>query len=127
NNFNADKSFSEIVSLAKEQGYTEPDPRDDLSGMDVARKVLILGREMGLEKNITDVVIQNLVPKQLQNISSVEEFMQKLPEFDKQMESQRAEAESRGEVLRFVGSVDREGHISAELKSYPKDHAFGGL
>lgn len=127
NNFNAQTSFSEIVKTAKEKGYTEPDPRDDLSGMDVARKVLILGREMGLVKNISDVKIQNLVPQALQSIESTEEFLTELSKFDNDMEAKRKEAEDKGEVLRFVGSVNSEGEISAELKSYPKEHAFGGL
>lgn len=127
NNFNSETSFSEIVKIAKQRGFTEPDPRDDLSGMDVARKVLILGREMGLEKNISDVSIENLVPKPLQAIESSDEFMQKLSDFDSEMEEKRKQAEEKGEVLRFVGSVDSQGNISAELKSYPKDHAFGGL
>lgn len=127
NNFNANTSFSEIVKKAKDQGYTEPDPRDDLSGMDVARKVLILGREMGLEKNISDVNIENLVPEKLQEVKSANEFLSALKDFDSEMECKRKQAEDKGEVLRYVGHVDNKGNISAQLKSYPKDHAFGGL
>jgi aspartokinase/homoserine dehydrogenase 1 len=70
--------FSEIVRDARQRGFTEPDPRDDLSGMDVARKLIILGREMGLGLEMADVRVEGLVPAGLES-GSVEEFMQRLP------------------------------------------------
>ena len=75
-------AFSDIVAQAKEAGYTEPDPRDDLSGMDVARKVTILARECGLNLELSDVPIQSLVPEPLRKVESVDEFMKELPKFD---------------------------------------------
>jgi len=115
------------VSEAKANGYTEPDPRDDLSGTDVARKVVILARESGLNISMEDVPVQSLVPAELMDCS-IDEFMQRLPEFDQQMADRFAEAASNGKVLRFVGVVDTlKGMGSVELGAYSKEHAFGSL
>ncbi|KAF5727079.1 bifunctional aspartokinase/homoserine dehydrogenase 1 chloroplastic-like [Tripterygium wilfordii] len=128
NNFIGTRAFSEVVAEAKESGYTEPDPRDDLSGTDVARKVIILARESGLKLELSDLPVQNLVPEPLQASASAEEFMKQLPQFDKDMSKQRQEAEDAGEVLRYVGVVDvinEEGRV--ELRRYKKDHPFAQL
>lgn len=74
--------FSSIVKVAKELGYTEPDPRDDLNGMDVARKVTICGRLAGLDLDLSTLPVENIVPEPLQAVASADEFMAKLPEFD---------------------------------------------
>ena len=84
NVFDGSESFSSIVRAAKAKGYTEPDPRDDLSGVDVARKLIILGREMGLTLEMADVQVEGLVPEALTQCS-VEEFMARLPESDAAM------------------------------------------
>jgi aspartokinase/homoserine dehydrogenase 1 len=84
NVFDGREAFSSIVRTAKAKGYTEPDPRDDLSGMDVARKLIILAREMGLTLEMADVQVEGLVPKELEKCS-VDEFMARLPEFDAAM------------------------------------------
>jgi len=119
--------FSEVVRQAKELGYTEPDPREDLNGNDVARKVVILARETGLNISMVDVPIESLVPPELEDCS-VEEFMKRLPDYDQQMSDKFAEASLRGEVLRFVGLVDHAtGKGSVELKTYSKEHSFGQL
>jgi aspartokinase/homoserine dehydrogenase 1 len=121
-------AFSDIVAQAKEAGYTEPDPRDDLSGMDVARKVTILARECGLNLELSDVPIQSLVPEPLRDIQSVDEFMKELPKFDQDILKQQEEAAAAGEVLRFVGVVDvKAGTGSVELRRYPVDHPFAQL
>ena len=121
-------AFSDIVAQAKEAGYTEPDPRDDLSGMDVARKVTILARECGLNLELSDVPIQSLVPEPLRNVESVDEFMKELPKFDGDILKQQEEAAAAGEVLRFVGVVDvKAGTGSVELRRYPVDHPFAQL
>ncbi|GJP81058.1 hypothetical protein CLOP_g11238 [Closterium sp. NIES-67] len=128
NNFDGSKPFSQIVAEARANGFTEPDPRDDLEGMDVARKVVILGRECGLRLELDQVPVQSLVPEALQHVASVDEFMQRLPEFDHEMEAKRKAAEEKGEVLRYVGVVDmdkREGRV--ELRQYPRTHAFTQL
>ncbi|CAI5971248.1 unnamed protein product [Closterium sp. NIES-65] len=128
NSFDGSKPFSQIVAEARANGFTEPDPRDDLEGMDVARKVVILARECGLRLELDQVPIQSLVPEALQHVGSVDEFMQRLPEFDDEMEAKRKAAEEMGEVLRYVGVVDmdkREGRV--ELRQYPRTHAFTQL
>ncbi|KAK4490002.1 hypothetical protein RD792_000656 [Penstemon davidsonii] len=128
NNFTGERAFSEVVKEAKEAGYTEPDPRDDLSGTDVARKVIILARESGLKLELSDIPIQSLVPEPLKGIASPEEFMQQLPQYDQDLAKQRREAEATGEVLRYVGVVDvvnQKGTV--ELRRYKKEHPFAQL
>ena len=129
NTFGTDsRTFSEVVIAAKEAGYTEPDPRDDLAGMDVARKVTILARECGLNLELENVPIQSLVPEPLQSVSSAEEYLQRLPEFDGEMQKLLEDAEQAGECLRFVGVVDPVNQTgSVELRRYPKDHPFAQL
>ena len=125
NTFDGIRPFSEIVREARAKGYTEPDPRDDLSGMDVGRKLVILAREMGLEVELADVRIESLVPESLRQ-GTREEFLERLPEHDQAMLDLLTQARGRGEVLRYVGMVHSEGQCSVELKSYPQSHAFAG-
>mmetsp|Transcript_9823 Transcript_9823/g.32175 ORF Transcript_9823/g.32175 Transcript_9823/m.32175 type:complete len:205 (-) Transcript_9823:90-704(-) len=128
NTYDGEEPFSSVVATAKELGFTEPDPRDDLNGMDVARKVVILAREAGLALELEDIPIESLVPKELEGVESVDEFMAKLPDYDEEMKARAAAAAEKGEVLRFVGVVDVEGNSGAvELGSYPKDHPFAQL
>lgn len=123
-----DKPFSDVVKTAKELGYTEPDPRDDLSGMDVARKVVILARECGLDLELSDVPIESLVPEPLRDAASADDFMARLPEFDGEMTTRVAEAAARGEKLRYVGVVDvKNGTGAVELRAYDAAHPFGSL
>ncbi|KAL2467562.1 Bifunctional aspartokinase/homoserine dehydrogenase 2 [Forsythia ovata] len=128
NNFVGTRAFSEAVKEAKEAGYTEPDPRDDLSGTDVARKVIILARESGLKLELSDIPVQSLVPEPLKASGSAEEFLLQLPQFDEDMAERRQEAEAAGEVLRYVGVVDvvnQKGTV--ELRRYKKEHPFAQL
>ncbi|CAL1409790.1 unnamed protein product [Linum trigynum] len=128
NNFVGTRVFSDVVAEAKEKGYTEPDPRDDLSGTDVARKVIILARESGLKLELSDIPVQSLVPEPLRSSASAEEFMNQLPQFDQDIAKERQAAEAEGYVLRYVGVVDvtrAEGRV--ELRRYRKDHAFAQL
>ena len=128
NTLTPDKKFSDVVAEAKANGYTEPDPRDDLSGVDVARKVTILARECGLSLELSDIPIESLVPEPLQNVGSVDEFMQKLPDYDHEIAAKMAAAEANGNKLIFVGVVDVENKKgSVQLKEYPKDHPFAQL
>ncbi|KAJ2080149.1 Homoserine dehydrogenase [Coemansia sp. RSA 988] len=131
NNFSipgATQTFSECVSVAKSSGYTEPDPRDDLNGMDVARKVTILGRVAGLELGTDTLPVENIVPEALRSVSSAEEFMTRLPEFDEHFKKLNDEALASGSVLRYVGMVDGvNSQGSVKLARYALDHPFASL
>jgi len=98
-------TFSAAVREAMEKGFTEPDPRDDLSGADVARKVLILAREAGMSMEFDDVELTGLVPPEYMALDKAE-FLRRMPELDARFEERRAEAAAAGEVLRFVGSIE---------------------
>jgi bifunctional aspartokinase / homoserine dehydrogenase 1 len=123
--FNRGTQFSEIVKEAKQKGYTEPDPRDDLSGTDVARKILILSRETGLQLELSDVVVENLVPKDCQ-AGSVDDFFSKLRSHDKEFETLRESAEAKGEKLRYMAVLE-DGKVKVGLASVGNDHPFYSL
>ena len=126
NVFDGRESFSTIVRAAKAKGYTEPDPRDDLSGMDVARKLIILAREMGLTLEMADVRVEGLVPQALEKCS-VEEFMARLAEFDAAMAETLAQARAKNEVLRYVGRIDADGNATVGLMRLESKHAFANI
>ena len=126
NVYDGSVSFSDIVRDAKQRGYTEPDPRDDLSGMDVARKLIILGREMGLKLELGDVKVESLVPAGLAG-SSIDEFMAGLPKYDAEMQQRLAAARERGKVLRYVGRVSAAGEATVGLVELDRSHAFANM
>ena len=126
NVFDGREAFSSIVRSARAKGYTEPDPRDDLSGMDVARKLIILAREMGLTLEMADVQVEGLVPKELEKCS-VDEFMARLPEFDAAMATMLRSAREKNEVLRYVGRVDQDGKATVGLMRLDSRHAFANI
>jgi aspartokinase/homoserine dehydrogenase 1 len=119
-------AFSDIVKDAKQRGYTEPDPRDDLSGLDVARKLIILGREMGLALELSNVKVQSLVPAGLEK-GSIEDFLSQLPKHDAQMRGHFEAARARGKVLRYVGRVNANGEASVGLVELDGKHAFANM
>ncbi|KAL5001137.1 homoserine dehydrogenase [Aspergillus recurvatus] len=125
--------WSEVVSQAKELGYTEPDPRDDLNGMDVARKLTILARIAGLDVQSPDSFpIESLIPAELASLPSsadgITQFMTRLPEFDGQMAAIKEGAEKAGKVVRYVGSVDvTKNEVRVGLQQFDKDSAIAGL
>jgi aspartokinase/homoserine dehydrogenase 1 len=123
NVYDGSKPFSEIVREAKQSGYTEPDPRDDLSGMDVARKLTILARELGQSTEIGDFPVQNLVPEALRDCS-VEEFLQRLPEYDNEMDALYQAAATENKKLRYVAMLDAAGNASVGLEAVGAEHAF---
>ena len=123
NVYDGSTPFSEIVRAAKENGYTEPDPRDDLSGMDVARKLTILARELGQEIEIGDFPVQNLVPASLQDCS-IEEFLEKLPEHDDEIDALYREAVASNRQLRYVASLDAAGNAAVGLEAVDDEHPF---
>jgi aspartokinase/homoserine dehydrogenase 1 len=127
NLFDGTRPFSEIVREAKSKGYTEPDPRDDLSGTDVARKAVILAREAGLALELADIVVESLVPAALKD-ASVEEFLKRLPDFDAPMAERVAGAKRAGQVLRYVAKIDmRAGKAKVGLESFAPEHPFANI
>ncbi|KAI2784329.1 homoserine dehydrogenase-domain-containing protein [Daldinia loculata] len=121
--------WSAEVKRAKELGYTEPDPRDDLNGLDVARKLTILARLAGLPvESPTSFPVQSLIPKELESVASGDEFLQRLPEFDSQMEETKSAAEKQGKVVRFVGSIDVGSNaVKVGLETFDKSHPIAAL
>ncbi|HEX6300991.1 MAG TPA: bifunctional aspartate kinase/homoserine dehydrogenase I [Acidimicrobiia bacterium] len=126
NSFDGTTPFSTIVRAAREKGYTEPDPREDLSGMDVARKVVIMAREMGVEASLDDMSIEGLIPAGLE-AGSVDDFLDRLADHDDQMLETVEQARSSGKVLRFVGVIDPEEGCQVSLRSYESDHPFARI
>jgi aspartokinase/homoserine dehydrogenase 1 len=115
--------FSDVIIEAKRLGYTEPDPRDDLTGMDIARKVVILARELGLETTLEDVGITNLVPESLRDCD-VESFLQELPKHDDAIASMIASKLKPGESPAYVGCIAEDGSVTVGIGSYPATHPF---
>jgi len=102
NTFKKGTSFSSVVRQAKELGYTEPDPRDDLNGMDVARKILILSREVGCKLELEDVVVENILPENCRNANDVLSFFEELEKSDEYFNSLLEKAEAESKRLRFI-------------------------
>ncbi|AQK38825.1 bifunctional aspartokinase/homoserine dehydrogenase [Zea mays] len=122
------KKFSEVVKTAKSLGYTEPDPRDDLGGMDVARKALILARLLGQQISMESINVESLYPSELgPDAVSTKDFLESgLVQLDKSMEERIRAASSRGNVLRYVCEIESAG-CQVGLKELPKDSALGRL
>jgi len=126
NRYDGKVAFSTLVKQARELGYTEPDPRDDLSGTDVARKLVILAREAGWDLSLADVSVQNLVPEALR-AAAASEFMDRLGELDAEMAQRLAQANAKDHVLRYVARLDRDGGASVGLVELPRTHAFANI
>ncbi|HQG38950.1 MAG TPA: bifunctional aspartate kinase/homoserine dehydrogenase I, partial [Chitinophagales bacterium] len=125
NTFKGNLKFSEVVLDAKAKGFTEPDPRDDLSGLDVARKALILSRDCGAKMELSDIAVENLVPESLREVD-VKTFLSKLPDVDASYEKLKKDAESKGNVLRYMAVIEN-GKVSIELKQVDSQHPFYNL
>ena len=125
NELSADVPFSETVRRAKEQGYSEPDPRIDLSGTDVVRKLVILSREAGYRVELSDVKKELFIPSDFFN-STEEEFWKNLPSLDESFEQKRKELEAQGKKWRFVATLDH-GETQVALKAVDHNHPFYNL
>lgn len=123
NQYDGTRPFSEIVKKAKEMGFTEPDPREDLSGQDVVRKLVILARETGMKLEVGEVDVQGLVPAALAAVS-VDEFMQRLTELDGPLQAQMKNAQAQKQILRFVATLNQDGKARVALEALPAAHVF---
>ena len=126
NNFLEGSSFSDIVREAMKRGYTEPDPRVDLSGKDVARKLLILSRETGIEMELKDIKIQSILPLACTRVKSVDDFFVELKKNDDVFEKMRKAASGKGKVLRFIAKLEK-GRASISLEEINSSHPFFNL
>lgn len=118
-------SFGETVKKAKALGYTEPDPRDDLSGEDVARKFITLARVSGLRLERADVEVESLVPDELAKVST-EEFLSRISDYDRNWATRVAEAAKNDTVLRYVATLDQ-GKVRVKVEAVSIRSSFGNL
>ena len=121
NTFDGSVPFSSLVADAHGLGFTEPDPRDDLSGQDVARKLLILARQIGLKMDLGDVKVDSLVPAPLARGKYSSRFLKAYQRYDGAIANRVRRAATRDAVLRYVGTLER-GRARAGLKEFPRSH-----
>lgn len=126
NSFDGTKPFSAIVKEAKAQGFTEPDPRDDLCGADAARKILILARMFGYKMNFEDVTIESLVPKELEDGEFDDSFFEKYHKQDEILKNMQENAQKEGKVLRYVCALEN-GKASAKVVAVAKNSPLGSI
>ncbi|MCF6241089.1 MAG: bifunctional aspartate kinase/homoserine dehydrogenase I [Bacteroidales bacterium] len=123
NNFSKELPFSKVVRQAMTEGYTEPDPRIDLSGVDVARKILILAREAGFRLSMNEIHNNAFLPEELMKIEKVEDFLNELPNYDDYFEEMRIKAETKGKKLRYVAEFNN-GKASVGLREASPENAY---
>jgi len=121
NQYDGSQPFSALLRRARELGYTEPDPRSDLSGEDVARKLLILARCAGFALRPDEVEVESLVPESLRGVD-VETFLARLEELDEPLAARHAEAKARGGALRFLARLNQRGRARVGLVEVPANH-----
>jgi aspartokinase/homoserine dehydrogenase 1 len=126
NRYDGTKPFSELVLEARQKGYTEPDPRDDLSGLDVARKLVILARELGWKTSLGEVSLETLVPEALRGVSTAD-FLAKVSLLDAPMKARYEAAKAKGTVLRYVAKLEAGGSASVGLMELPAAHPFAHI
>ncbi len=123
NTYDGSRPFSELVRTARSRGLTEPDPRADLAGMDVARKLLILAREAGFPLDLDDIKVENLVPVDLAQ-DTLDDFLVHLTRMDEPLKNRLDEANRTRGVLRYAAMLNSDGNARVGLGIYPLAHAF---
>ena len=126
NAYDGSVPFSRILAEARESGYTEPDPRDDLSGMDVARKLTILARELGQSIEIGEFPVQNLIAKDLRELG-VDDFLREISKYDDEMLALYEGARDEGKTLRYVARLTDQGEASVGLEQFAADAPFSNI
>ena len=126
NTYDGTKPFSELLKEAQQKGYTEPDPRDDLNGLDMARKFLILARESGLELEVSDITIEPFISQESFAAANVEDFYQRLAQEDDAFLKLVKQAKEEQKVLRFIGVLEN-GKATLSLQLVGQDHPFYSL
>lgn len=126
NNFTGEAKFSTIVKQAQDLGYTEPDPRDDLNGLDFARKALILSREMGLETEMKDIQLDPMLPASCFNVKTVPEFYEAMKAADTQMDELKLQAAKEQKVLRYIATITPD-KVSIAMLMVDSTHPFYSL
>lgn len=114
-------TLSEATAIAKENGFTEPDPRDDLSGMDVARKLLIMAREAGMQLEISDINIESVLPESFDASGDIPSFMENIKSLDAAFSEKVSTAKSEGKVLRYIGNIV-DGKCQVSIEAVSQDH-----
>lgn len=120
----AGSSFSSAVKTAKDAGFTEPDPRDDLSGLDVARKALILARTIGLQVDLEEMRFRSFVPDDLADVS-IDEFLSGLERTNDEIAGLASDAKAEGSALKYMATVYREGELQVGLQPVPTSSVLG--
>ncbi|WP_138430422.1 bifunctional aspartate kinase/homoserine dehydrogenase I [Fodinibius saliphilus] len=126
NTYDGSIPFSEVVRTAREKGYTEPDPREDLNGQDVGRKLLILTREAGFKLEFENIDIENLVPKEARSVEKVDQFFEILSDYDSEFMKLYEGAAENDNKLCYIARYE-DGNASVKLESIAPDHPFYGL
>ncbi len=126
NNFKEGRPFSAIIKEAQSLGYTEPDPRTDLNGIDVRRKIIILARETGLMMEPNEVEVENILPKACQEAPTVDAFLEEVEKADQVFETKRLNAQKERKVLRYIAKLEN-GKASVGLQSVDADNPFYAL
>ena len=126
NNYKSDSRFSDLVIKARDMGYTEPDPREDLSGADVRRKIIILTRESGYDIESEDVALDAVLPAQLMDAPDVTTFLQQLPDFHEVIRKRAQQAAAAGNVLRYIGTME-EGKAKISIEEVGPESPFYSL